>query len=203
MTADLPMPAPATDEHLSALRSRVSGAAFDAGLADVSVETHESPFGPIVLGATEAGIVRVALPTEPEERVLEELALRVSPRVLRVARPALVETRRALDRYFGGAPEPFELPLDWQLVRGFRSEVLHELREVGYGQTVSYAELAARAGRPAAVRATGTAMATNPLPILVPCHRVLRTGGAIGGYGGGVEMKRGLLALESGAASGV
>lgn len=171
-------------------------AAADADLIDVAYERHDSPFGPMFACATDAGLVRIGLPADDEDEVLDELAAKVSPRILRSARPVLTETRRELDRYFAGGLQTFDLPLDWRLSHGFRAEVLHELTAVPYGQTVTYAELAARAGRPNAVRAAGSAMATNPLPIVVPCHRVLRTGGAVGSYRGGVAMKERLLALE-------
>lgn len=104
--------------------------------------------------------------------------------------------RRQLDQYFEGVRTTFDLPLDWRLSNGFRLDVLHELVTVGYGETVSYLELARRSGRPKASRAVGSAMATNPLPVIVPCHRVLRTGGGLGGYAGGLDVKRQLLALE-------
>ena len=176
--------------------ARFTDRAAAEGLIDVAYERHDSPFGPMFACATEAGLVRIGLPLDDEDEVLDELAAKVSPRVLRASRPVLTDTRRALDDYFAGRLHRFDLPLDWRLSHGFRSEVLHELQAVPYGQTVTYAELAARAGRPNAVRAAGSAMATNPLPIVVPCHRVLRTGGSVGSYRGGVEMKQQLLALE-------
>jgi len=171
-------------------------AAADADLIDVAYERHDSPFGPMFACATDAGLVRIGLPLDNEDEALAELAVKVSPRILRATRPVLTETRKALDQYFDGSLHRFDLPLDWRLSHGFRAEVLHELATVPYGQTVTYAELAARAGRPNAVRAAGSAMATNPLPIVVPCHRVLRTGGAVGSYRGGAPMKEQLLALE-------
>lgn len=178
------------------LRSQLAGRAADEGLVDVAFERHESPLGAILLGATDAGLVRVGLPTEDEDEVLEELARRVSVRVLGAPRASVTEARRQLDEYFDGRRTSFELPLDWQLTRGFRRDVLHATARIPYGQTASYREVAARAGRPAAVRAAGTALATNPLPLVVPCHRVLRTGGAIGSYRGGTAAKARLLELE-------
>jgi methylated-DNA-[protein]-cysteine S-methyltransferase len=177
-------------------RRRFAARAADAGLADVAVERHDSPLGTIVLGATDAGVVRVGLPSEDEGAVLEELARRVSPRVLGAPRAALTTARRELDEYFAGARTAFAVPLDWRLSAGFRREVLRATARIPYGRTASYREVATAAGSPAAVRAAGTALATNPLPILVPCHRVLRTGGALGAYRGGVEAKARLLALE-------
>ncbi len=186
----------AFDDRLARSVDAFTRAAADADLIDVAYERHDSPFGPMFACATDAGLIRIGLPADDEDEVLDELAAKVSPRILRSARPVLTETRRELDRYFAGGLQTFDLPLDWRLSHGFRAEVLHELTAVPYGQTVTYAELAARAGRPNAVRAAGSAMATNPLPIVVPCHRVLRTGGAVGSYRGGVAMKERLLALE-------
>jgi methylated-DNA-[protein]-cysteine S-methyltransferase len=177
--------------------SRFRHRAESAGLIDVAYERHDSPFGPMFVFATATGLVRIGLPLDDEDGALDELAAKVSPRVMRASTPVISEARRALDSYFSGQLHQFDLPLDWRLTRGFRSEVLHELQTVPYGHTVTYAELASRAGRPNAVRAAGSAMATNPLPIVVPCHRVLRTGGAVGSYRGGAEMKQQLLALES------
>jgi methylated-DNA-[protein]-cysteine S-methyltransferase len=128
--------------------------------------------------------------------VLEELAHRVSPRVLGAQRESLTRARRQLDEYFDGARRDFDVTLDWRLTAGFRRDVLRATARIPYGSTASYRDVAERAGRPRAVRAAGTALATNPLPILVPCHRVLRTGGELGGYRGGAEAKAQLLGLE-------
>ena len=163
------------------------------GLDDVSVTIHDVPTGSLVLAATDAGLVLVSF--RDEDAVMEELSRSLSPRVLR-STVRLDPVRRQLDEYFDRARTDFELDLDWALSRGFRRQVLDELTKVPYGATVSYAELARRAGNAKASRAVGSAMATNPLPIVVPCHRVLRTGGALGGYAGGLETKRHLLALE-------
>ena len=171
------------------------------GLVDVAVERHDSPLGPILLGATAEGLVRLALPTEDEDAVLSELARRVSPRVLAVGREAVAHARRQLDEYFDGRRRAFAVPLDWRLATGFRRDVLLATARIPYGRTASYREVATGAGSPAAVRAAGTALATNPLPIVVPCHRVLRTGGALGAYRGGPEAKARLLELEAGAPS--
>ena len=178
------------------VRSELAGRAAAEGLVDVAFERHDSPLGPILLGATDAGLVRIGLPTEDEDEVLEELARRVSVRVLGAPHPGVTEARRQLDEYFGGRRTSFELPLDWQLTRGFRRDVLRVTARIPFGQTASYRDVAARAGRPAAVRAAGTALATNPLPLVVPCHRVLRTGGALGSYRGGTDVKARLLDLE-------
>jgi methylated-DNA-[protein]-cysteine S-methyltransferase len=135
----------------------------------------------------------------PEDDVLQSLAERISPRVLR-APGRLDEVAAQLDDYFAGRRSSFELPLDWQLSHGFRRAVLgHLATDVGYGSTASYARLAELAGNPRAVRAVGSACATNPIPLVVPCHRVVRSDGALGSYAGGVEAKRILLALEGAA----
>jgi methylated-DNA-[protein]-cysteine S-methyltransferase len=171
------------------------------GLLDVAYATADSPIGPLLVAATDAGLVRLAFQREDTDEVLQDLAHRIAPRV--VASPRrLDDVRRELDEYFDGRRDHFELPLDWRLSSGFRKTVLEHLyADVGYGQTVSYLELATIVGNPKASRAVGTAMATNPIPIVVPCHRVLRTGGNLGGYGGGLENKVKLLALESGEAA--
>ena len=174
--------------------------AGDEGLVDVAFERHESPLGTILLGATEEGLVRIGLPTEDEDAVLEELAERISPRVLRAPAAALTQARNQLDEYFEGRRRSFDVDLDWRLTRGFRREVLQVTAEIPYGRTASYRAVATQAGRPTAVRAAGTALATNPLPIVVPCHRVLRTGGDIGSYRGGPEAKARLLRLEGATA---
>ena len=168
-------------------------AAEAEGLVDVAWTTTDSPIGPLLLAATDAGLVMVSF--HDVEAALDELARKLSPRVLH-APSRLDEPRRQLDEYFAGDRRRFELPLDRSLSHGFRRRVLEELVKVGYGEVTSYQELAARVGHPRASRAVGTAMATNPIPIVQPCHRVLRSGGALGGYGGGLDVKRRLLRLE-------
>jgi methylated-DNA-[protein]-cysteine S-methyltransferase len=130
-----------------------------------------------------------------EDEVLDDLAARLSPRVLE-APARLDRVRRELDEYFEGERRRFDLPIDWSLTRGFAGEVLRQTARIGFGKTSTYAELAGRAGSPRAVRAAGNALGANPIPVVVPCHRVLRTGGALGGYTGGVERKQFLLRLE-------
>ncbi|HVX17009.1 MAG TPA: methylated-DNA--[protein]-cysteine S-methyltransferase [Acidimicrobiales bacterium] len=173
--------------------SRARDAAAAAGLVDVAWTHHDTPIGPLTLAATSVGLVQIHFGTGAEG--LEELAARVSPRVLED--PArLDDVRRQLDEYFDGARRDFDLPLDRQLSHGFRLDVLRELTLVPFGVVLSYRDLATRVGHPGASRAVGTAMATNPIPIVQPCHRVLRTGGALGGYGGGLDAKRWLLRHE-------
>lgn len=166
------------------------------GLVAVAFERHDSPLGSILLGATTEGLVRVGLPSEDEDAVLDELARRVSARVLFAPRDAVTRARRQLDEYFEAQRHEFDVTLDWRLTAGFRREVLRATAQIPYGQTASYRQVATQAGSPAAVRAAGTALATNPLAILVPCHRVLRSDGTLGAYRGGPEAKAQLLGLE-------
>jgi methylated-DNA-[protein]-cysteine S-methyltransferase len=172
-------------------------AAFErAGLVDVAYTVEDSPLGPLLLAATPAGLLRLAYPTAGHDAVLVEIAARISPRVIR-APARLDETRRQLDQYFGGRRRGFELALDPGLMRpGFFSEVLRATREIPYGGVSSYRQVAEAAGSPRAYRAAGTALGRNPLPVVIPCHRVLASGGALGGYTGGTERKTALLDLE-------
>lgn len=183
---------------LRAATARLADRADAERLLDVGVGHLDSPIGSLFVAATNAGVVRIGLATEPEDELLAELAEEISPRVLSAPR-RVDRARRELDEYFAGARRDFDVPLDWSLARAFRREVLEELVKVPYGETTTYAELAADAGRPRAVRAAGTALATNPIPIIVPCHRVLRSDGSVGGYRGGADVKRKLLALEGGS----
>jgi methylated-DNA-[protein]-cysteine S-methyltransferase len=188
---------PVEESDVDRLRGRLAAAAEAEGILDVAYRTVDTPVGPLLLAATEQGLVRVAYPNQGHDAVLQALADRISPRVLHA--PARLEpVVRQLDDYFAGRRRRFDVPLDWRLSTGFRSTVLHHLAtDVDYGRTASYAALAALAGNPRAVRAVGTACATNPLPVVVPCHRVVRSDGAIGNYAGGIEAKRTLLDLEA------
>jgi methylated-DNA-[protein]-cysteine S-methyltransferase len=174
---------------------RLADRASEEGLLDVAYTTMDSPFGPLLLATTPRGLVKVSLPAYDPEETLEELAERISPRVLE-APARLDEARRELDLYFEGKLRDFDLPLDWQLTDGFRGRVQRAIAKIPYGKTRSYTDMARSAGNERAVRAAGTACGSNPLPIVVPCHRVLRTGGALGGYGGGLPMKKALLQME-------
>jgi len=165
------------------------------GLLDVAYATTDSPFGPLLLATTRRGLIRINLPNYDPEETLEELATHVSPRVLE-APARLDNARRQLDLYFAGKLTEFELPLDWQLSKDFRRRALRAIARIPYGQTRSYTQIATSAGNERAVRAAGTACGSNPIPIVVPCHRVLRSGGALGGYGGGLPMKEALLEME-------
>lgn len=175
-------------------------AAEAASLIDVAYARHDTPVGALVLAATPRGLVRVAYADGDQdiEATLSALARSVSPRVLAAPR-RLDAARRELDEYFAGARERFELALDWRLTHGFGRRVLRSTARIPYGSVSSYARVAAAAGSPRGSRAAGNALGANPLPIVVPCHRVLRTGGGLGGYTGGVERKLTLLAIERGA----
>lgn len=181
--------------RMQALLERLADRAASEGLLDVGYASVDSPLGPLTIAATPVGVVRVGFASEGEDRVLDELAHRVSPRVLRAPR-ALDAARRQLEDYFDGRRREFELPLDWRLTAGFRRNVLDAAVRIPYGSTSSYRDVATAAGSPAAVRAAGTALATNPLPVIVPCHRVLRADGTLGGYRGGEDAKRVLLEHE-------
>ena len=188
---------PATIERL---HERLVAAAARDRLLDVAYRTLDTPVGPLLVAATEAGLVRVAFANEGHDRVLDELATQVSPRVLRA--PARLDAvARELEEYFARRRRAFDMPLDLRLSHGFRREVLGALREIAYGDTASYADVAAATGRPRAMRAVGSACRTNPLPIVVPCHRVIRSDGTEGDYAGGVAVKHALLTLEASAAT--
>ncbi|MCS7478690.1 methylated-DNA--[protein]-cysteine S-methyltransferase [Umezawaea endophytica] len=178
------------------LRDRLAAAAERDGLLDVAYRTIDSPIGGLLLAATSEGLLRVAFEREDQDAVLAALATAVSPRIL--AAPARLDpVARQLDEYFTRRRRTFDVPLDLRLTKGFRRAVLAHLAVIPYGRTESYAEVAAAAGSPRAVRAVGTACATNPLPLVVPCHRVVRSDGTSGNYRGGEEAKRDLLALEA------
>lgn len=180
---------------LDRLHTRLVAEADAAGLLDVAYRTIDSPVGPLLLAGTDAGLVRVAFARLGFETVLADLAVRISPRVLHA--PGRLDTAaRELDEYFGGRRRDFDVPVDLRLATGFRRTVLDHLPEVPFGEVASYGTVAGLAGNPKAVRAVGTACGTNPVPIVVPCHRVVRSDGALGGYLGGIDAKRTLLTLE-------
>jgi methylated-DNA-[protein]-cysteine S-methyltransferase len=189
---------PAEPGELGRLHRRLEQAAEREGLLDVAYRTLDSPVGLLLLAATPRGLVRVAYDVEDHDRVLEAMAGRLSPRVLR-APGRLDAAARELEEYFAGRRRDFSLALDLSLSRGFRLLVQQSLPSIGYGQTRSYRQVAELVGHPKAVRAVGTACATNPLPVVVPCHRVLRSDGAPGRYVGGPAAKTTLLNLEAAA----
>jgi methylated-DNA-[protein]-cysteine S-methyltransferase len=174
----------------------VAQRAAEEGLLDVAYASVDSPLGPLVVAATPKGLVRVSYSEfRGEDDVLDELARRVSPRVLEA--PAKLDpVRRELDEYFDGRRQRFNIPIDWSYLAGFTREVLRATAAIEYGEVSTYAGVAKAAGSPRAVRAAGNALGANPMPVIVPCHRVLRSGGALGGYTGGIERKEFLLRLE-------
>jgi methylated-DNA-[protein]-cysteine S-methyltransferase len=192
-------PAPLDGDVVAAQADRLSERFTESvGEPEVAYALHGSPIGELLVARTPTGVVRVAFAdTQDVDEVLAHLATAVSPRILRSPR-RLDTARRALDDYFAGRRQGFTLPVDLRLARLFRRQVLDTLRQVAFGTTVSYAQLATAAGRPTAVRAAASACATNPVPIFVPCHRVVRSDRSLGGYLGGIEAKRFLLDLEAG-----
>ena len=184
-------------ETTASTARRARDRAAREGLVDLAYATVPSPLGELVLAASPRGLVTVAYEDGRLDDILDRLATRVSPRLLEL--PArLEETRRELDQYFAGRRSSFELPVDWTLIRGFTRAVLQAAARIPFGAASTYLEVATRAGSPRAVRAAGNALGANPMPIVVPCHRVLRTGGGLGGYTGGLERKEFLLGLERG-----
>jgi methylated-DNA-[protein]-cysteine S-methyltransferase len=185
-----------TDADMAALRARLAQRAEAAGLPDVAYRTLDSPLGTLLVAATPVGLVRVAYETEGFDKVLDRLAAKISPRVLTTSH-RLDPVARELDEYFAHRRQYFDLPVDLSLATGFRRQVLTYLPAISYGHTASYASVAAAVQNPKAVRAVGSACATNPLPLVIPCHRVVRSDGRIGDYVGGPASKRTLLDLEA------
>jgi methylated-DNA-[protein]-cysteine S-methyltransferase len=184
------------DATLARLKTSLQQTAEAEGLLDVAYTTIDSPVGSLLLAATPNGLVRVAFATENHDRVLDTLAQRLSPRVLKAPK-RLDRVARELNEYFARKRQVFDIQLDLSLSKGFRQLVQRRLPEIAYGQTRTYGQVAELVGNPKAVRAVGTACATNPLPVVVPCHRVLRSDGTQGGYVGGPEAKAALLSLEA------
>jgi methylated-DNA-[protein]-cysteine S-methyltransferase len=198
-TVDFATLYPVDDDELARLHTRLASAADREDLLDVAYRTVDSPVGSLLIAATPAGLVRVAFSSEGHDAVLQNLSDRISSRLLHAPKRLDVVARQ-LDEYFARRRHAFDVPLDWQLSKGFRRVVLSHLAvDVGYGTTASYATLARLSGSPRAVRAVGTTCATNPIPVVVPCHRVVRSDGALGGYRGGPAAKRALLELEGAA----
>jgi methylated-DNA-[protein]-cysteine S-methyltransferase len=191
---------PLADEAAAAA-ARFTARAQREGLAEIAYARYDSPLGTCRIAASERGIVSVGLPNHGEDDFLARISVGLSARILEL--PArLDEARRELDQYFAGERRAFDLALDWRLVpTGFYGRVLRKTATLPFGVTSTYGEIATRAGNPRAYRAAGTALGSNPIPIIVPCHRVLRSGGVLGNYGGGPEMKRRLLELEGAIAS--
>lgn len=186
---------PPANLDLDRFRASLARRAGDAGLLDVAHGTLDSPLGTLTVMVTTRGLVRLSYPGEGIDDQLQEVADRVSARVL-AAPERTDEVRRQLDDYFEHRRRAFDLPIDWRLVRGFAGEVLRATARIPFGSVSSYRAVAAEAGSPNAYRAAGNALGSNPIPIVVPCHRVLHAGGGLGGYTGGLERKRYLLELE-------
>ena len=181
-------PSPATMKRLVRRAQR-------EGLLDVAYAQVDSPLGPLTAVTTSKGLVTLAYPDRPLDDVLATIAEKVSPRILEA--PARLDPlRRELDQYFKGKRQKFEQPIDWSLTHGFFRDVLQATARIRYGQVSTYGEVAAKAGNPKAVRAAGNGLGSNPMPVVVPCHRVVRTGGRLGDYTGGLERKEFLLDLE-------
>jgi methylated-DNA-[protein]-cysteine S-methyltransferase len=181
---------------LSRLHRRLEGAADTSGVLDVAYRTIETPVGLLLLAATTIGLVRVAYDIEGHETVLARLADAISPRIL-LAPARLDAVATQIDEYFTKRRTTFDVPVDLRLADGFRRNVIDHLREIEYGHRESYATVAAAIGSPKAVRAVGTACARNPLPVVIPCHRVVRSDGSTGQYVGGPLAKSTLLNLEA------
>jgi len=195
-TVDLAALYPVDDDDITRLHARLAVAADRDDLLDVAYRTVDSPVGSLLIAATPLGLVRVAFSSEGHDVVLQNLSDRVSSRLLQAPK-RLDAVARQLEEYFSGRRHTFDVPLDWQLSKGFRRVVLSHLAiDIDYGTTASYGTLARLSGSPKAVRAVGTTCATNPIPVVVPCHRVVRSDGTLGRYRGGPVAKRTLLDLE-------
>jgi methylated-DNA-[protein]-cysteine S-methyltransferase len=187
--------APVAELNRRGLAAALAQRAGKAALLDVAYAEIDSPIGELIVFVTPRGLLRIKYADEPIEGVLADVAARVSPRILRA--PARTdEARHELEAYFGLRRRTFNLPIDWSLVHGFAGRILRKTARIPFGDVRSYGQLAAQAGSPRAARAVGNALGSNPIPIVVPCHRVLHADGGLGGYSGGLDRKRYLLALE-------
>jgi methylated-DNA-[protein]-cysteine S-methyltransferase len=183
------------DDRSASLAAGFEKAARSRGLVDVAYSFVGSPFGDLLVAVTKQGLIRIDYPNHDFDQALEELAARVSPRVLESPR-STERIRRELEEYFDGKRRSFTVDVDLSLVHGFTRKVLEQAERIPFGSVSTYREVATRAGSPRAVRAAGNALGSNPIPIVVPCHRVVRTGGGLGGYTGGIDRKVTLLRLE-------
>jgi methylated-DNA-[protein]-cysteine S-methyltransferase len=189
------LPVAGMEERSRRAAQLVADAAADAGLLDVAYGFVDSPFGRLLVAVGKHGLVRVAYPDRPAEQVLVELAGEISPRVLESNR-STQDVRRELEEYFEGRRRSFDVKVDLSKIQGFSRKVLQQTSRIPFGSVITYRDVATRAGSPRAVRAAGNALGANPVPIVVPCHRVVRTGGGLGGYTGGLQRKETLLELE-------
>jgi methylated-DNA-[protein]-cysteine S-methyltransferase len=190
-----PGPAKRTERESADAALRLAHRALEEDLIDISYSTLDSPFGPLLAASTRSGLVRLAFPEEDDGEVLERIAKRISPRIIEA--PAQLESARVeLAEYFEGRRQSFQIPLDWSLIGPFARKVLSAAVAIPYGSVRTYTDVAGEAGSPRGSRAAGNALGSNPIPIVIPCHRVLRGSGGLGGYAGGLERKRQLLELE-------
>jgi methylated-DNA-[protein]-cysteine S-methyltransferase len=181
---------------VDAMKRRLIDAADAEALIDVAFAPVDSPIGTLIAAGTRRGLVRLAFDSENTDYLLEDLATRISPRILE-SPGRLDDVRRELDEYFNGRRTSFDLSIDWKLTSGdFSRKVLRAARRIPFGSVSTYTDVARRAGSPRAYRAAGNALGSNPVPIVVPCHRVVHSGGGLGGYGGGLDKKLFLLTLE-------
>ena len=187
--------AAAEDDRARELAGRVSVAAADRGLLDVAVASVDSPIGALLVAVTPRGLARVAFAEEDRDGVLRQIAEMISPRILE-SPGATEEVRRELEEFFAGRRTGFELKVDRRLIRGIARDVLQATSRIPYGQVSTYGAVAREIGRPAAARAVGRALGDNPIPVVIPCHRVIGAAGALTGYAGGLERKVALLELE-------
>ena len=196
-TNDLKRLAPASGAAAAARRAsdRLSARAADDGLVDVAVATMDLPVGELFVAVTRKGLVTIAFEDEPREEIVERLARKVSPRVLEAAGPT-DDARRELEEYFRARRHVFELGIDRRLMSDFAWEVLRATSGVGFGELATYGQIAERIHRPKASRAVGRALGSNPIPIVIPCHRVVGAGGSLTGYAGGLPRKQALQRLE-------
>jgi methylated-DNA-[protein]-cysteine S-methyltransferase len=188
------------DVDPATVTDRLAARADVDGLLDVAWDTLDTPLGELADFLTPRGLVRLSYGNEPVADTLDELSRVVSPRILRSGRRT-DQARRELDEYFTGRRRQFTTPVDWSLTRGFTRGVLSATARVPYGETASYGEVAAEAGSPRAARAAGNALSANPIPIVVPCHRIIHGDGRLGGYTGGLDRKMFLLKLEGATSS--
>jgi methylated-DNA-[protein]-cysteine S-methyltransferase len=195
MLTDAALPTPQEQQHATLAAQRLSARVAAEGLDDIGYASVDSPFGTLTAAITDHGLVRLAFPEEPLEEVLNKLSTRLSPRIIE-APMRFERVRRELEEYFAGARRDFDIPLDRVLMSAFAKKILTATSAIPYGRVSTYAEMAAAAGSPRGSRAAGNALGANPIPLIVPCHRVLRSGGNLGGYGGGPDRKRWLLKLE-------
>jgi methylated-DNA-[protein]-cysteine S-methyltransferase len=184
-----------TADGAEAAAQRFAEMAAREGLLDVAYALVDSPLGKLLAARTKRGLVELAYGGEQPDPLLDELSRKLSPRVLE-APAQLDDVRRELDEYFEGRRTSFDVPLDWSLSRGFTQRILQATAKVPFGELATYRDVAEKAGNVRAVRAAGNALGSNHMPIVVPCHRIVRTGGALGGYTGGLERKEFLLKLE-------